>query len=80
MQVIKTVSRRKRLTRCFCAGGEGSQKPHGCKRAVNMASIDWTAPGNLMKGNTKAFRKLTCTGRILAKSFEVPRKEKMQKH
>ena len=44
-----------------------------------MASIDWTAPGDLMKGNTKAFRKLTGTGRILAKSFEVPRKEKMQK-
>ena len=35
-----------------------------------MASIDWTAPGDLMKGNTKAFRKLTGTGRILAKSFE----------
>ena len=35
-----------------------------------MASIDWTAPGDLMKGNTKAFRKLTGTGRILAKSFQ----------
>ena len=44
-----------------------------------MASIDWTAPGDLMKENTKAFRKLTGTGRILAKSFEVARKEKMQK-
>ena len=35
-----------------------------------MASIDWTAPGNSIKGNTKAFRKLKGTGRILAKSFE----------
>ena len=35
-----------------------------------MASIDWTAPGDLIKGNTKAFRKLKGTASILAKSFE----------
>ena len=35
-----------------------------------MASIDWTAPGDSIKGNTKAFRKLKGTGSILAKSFE----------
>ena len=44
-----------------------------------MALIDWTAPGDSIKGNTKAFIKLKGTGSILAKSFEVPRKEKMQK-
>ena len=43
-----------------------------------MASIDWTATGDSVKGNTKAFRKLKGTGGILAKSFEVPRKDKMQ--
>ena len=35
-----------------------------------MASIDWTAPGDSIKGNTKAFRKLKGTGGPLAKSFE----------
>ena len=35
-----------------------------------MASIDWIAPGNSIKGNTKAFRKLKGTASILAKSFE----------
>ena len=35
-----------------------------------MASIDWTATGDSIKGNTKAFRKLKGTGSILAKSFE----------
>ena len=35
-----------------------------------MASIDWTAPGDLIKGNTKAFRKLTGTGRkTVSKGF-----------
>ena len=35
-----------------------------------MASIDWTAPGDSIRGNKKAFRKLKGTGSILAKSFE----------
>ena len=35
-----------------------------------MASIDWTAPGDSIKGNTKAFRKLKGTASMLAKSFE----------
>ena len=35
-----------------------------------MASIDWTAPGDSIKGNTKAFRELKDTGRILAKRFK----------
>ena len=35
-----------------------------------MASIDWTAPGDSIKGNTKAFRKLKGTASIVAKSFE----------
>ena len=35
-----------------------------------MASIDWTAPGDSIKGNRKAFRKLKGTASILAKSFE----------
>ena len=35
-----------------------------------MASIDCTAPGDSIKGNTKAFRKLKDTVSILAKSFE----------
>ena len=56
MQAIKTVSRRKCLTRRFCAGGQGSQKPYGCKKAAQKR------------------RK-----KILAKSFEAPRKKKMQK-
>ena len=35
-----------------------------------MASIDWTTPGDSIKGHTKAFRKLKDTGSILAKSFK----------
>ena len=35
-----------------------------------MASIDWTAPGDSIKGNKNSFRKLKGTGSILAKSIE----------
>ena len=35
-----------------------------------MVSIDWTAPGDSIKGNIKSFRKLKGTATILAKSFE----------
>ena len=35
-----------------------------------MASIDWTAPGDSIKGNTKAFSKVKGTASILAKRFK----------
>ena len=35
-----------------------------------MASIDRTVPGDSIKGNTKAFRKLKGTANILAKGFK----------